>query len=211
MATWVRAAAAAGLLGVLAGAWAQGPRVYACTDAQGRRLTADRPILECIDREQKVMGVNGVRITVPPTPTAREREAQAEQERRAAEERQKLANARRADRALLGRYPSQAVHDLERAKALQAVEDVVAGLQRYLDELHAQRKKLLEETEFYKGPAQYPPRLQRQLQESEQAIAAQRRALAAQAEEKNRVAARFDEELARLKTLWAPPVTAANP
>ncbi|HET7868163.1 MAG TPA: DUF4124 domain-containing protein, partial [Burkholderiaceae bacterium] len=31
-----------------------GSGIYSCTDARGRRLTSDRPIIECLDREQRV-------------------------------------------------------------------------------------------------------------------------------------------------------------
>ncbi|OYX12745.1 MAG: DUF4124 domain-containing protein, partial [Acidovorax sp. 32-64-7] len=37
-------------------AWAQQSNtgsIYTCVDRQGRRLTADRPIAECLDREQR--------------------------------------------------------------------------------------------------------------------------------------------------------------
>ncbi|WP_432214584.1 DUF4124 domain-containing protein, partial [Salmonella enterica] len=39
-------------------AWAQGG-IYTCVDAKGRKLTADRPILDCIDREQKELNASG--------------------------------------------------------------------------------------------------------------------------------------------------------
>lgn len=203
-------AVVAGAMALAAGgAWAQyAPRgIYVCTDAHGRRLTADRPIPECSDREQKLLSSSGtVREVLPPTPTARERELKAEQERRAAENKQRQAEARRAERGLVARYPNQAMHDAERAKALTAVRDVTLTIQRHIEELGQQKKKLQDETAFYKDPSQYPPKLKRQLEEHEQKVAAQHRALAIQEDEKTRVNARFDEELARLKALWAPPV-----
>ena len=52
------------LVSLLAAAWcceataqARGPvRIYSCIDAKGRRLTSDRPIMECLDREQTQYG-----------------------------------------------------------------------------------------------------------------------------------------------------------
>ena len=56
--------------------------IYACTDAQGRRITADRPITECIDRDQRVLGHTGVELRrVGPTLTERERDEQDAQRR----------------------------------------------------------------------------------------------------------------------------------
>ena len=72
------AAAASGL----AAAQTPAPQIYSCVDAAGRRLTADRPILECIDREQRVLGPSGtVQRTVPPSYTAAERAAHEERAR----------------------------------------------------------------------------------------------------------------------------------
>ena len=59
-------------------AWAQQPPVtggvYTCTDAKGRKLTADRPIAECTDREQKILNPSGtVKAKVGPSLTAQEK------------------------------------------------------------------------------------------------------------------------------------------
>ena len=44
--------------------------IYSCVDAQGRRLTSDRPIPDCTTREQRVLNKDGsVQRVVPPTLT----------------------------------------------------------------------------------------------------------------------------------------------
>ena len=205
------------LAAAVAAAWAQsaapaGPGIYTCIDAGGRRLTSDRPIAECLDREQRELSGSGtVRRTVPPSPTAQERAVIEERERKAVEDKQRQADERRAARALVARYPSRAIHEAERNKALQAQQEAIGSGSRRIDELAEQRKVLLVETEFYKDPAQWPAALQRQFDENAQQVAAQRRFIAAQEEEKARINARYDEELARLKVLWAQRSTAAQP
>jgi hypothetical protein len=190
------------LTGALGGAGAQG--IYTCVDAKGRRLTSDRPIPECADREQKELNRTGtVRRIVPPTLTPAERAVQEERERKAAEERQRLAEEKRLQKLLVARYPNQQVHDSERARALRAVGDAIASGQRRLIELGEQRKALQGETEFYKSAAQWPPQLKRQIEENEQQVAAQQRLITAQEDEKKRITRRYDEELARLRLLWA--------
>lgn len=141
-----RLLALGGLLAACAaGASAQG--IYTCVDANGRRITSDRPIDACTDREQKELNPSGrVRRTIGPSLTAAERAAQEEQERKAAAEKERLAEQKRIQKTLLARYPTPAAHDAERAKTLQSVQD---------------------------------PR------------------------EKARIGARFDEEQAQLKPLWA--------
>ena len=204
------------LTAAAATAWAQaaaptGPGIYTCIDARGRRLNSDRPIVECIDREQRELSGSGtVRRTLPPTPTAQERAEIEERERKLAEERQRQSDEKRMARALLNRYPNRAAHDAERAKALQAQQDVIGTGYRRIDELGEQRKLLATETEFYKDPAQWPARLKRQFEENAQQVAAQQRFIAAQEQEKARINARFDEELARLNALWAQRNVAAK-
>ena len=46
------------VFGAAGHAWAQAG-IYTCVDAKGRRLTSDRPIVECLDREQKELTPNG--------------------------------------------------------------------------------------------------------------------------------------------------------
>jgi hypothetical protein len=192
------------LLAAAGSALAQPRSIYTCTDAKGRRLTADRPIAECMDREQKELTPSGtVRRTLGPALTATERAALEERERKEAEERQRQADEKRVRKALLTRYPDQAAHDAERAKALQAAQNVISAGERRVAELQQERRKLNEETEFYKDPAKWPPKLRRQIEDSDQQIAAQQRFVAAQREEKKRIDTQFDEELARLKELWA--------
>lgn len=207
------------LAAALGQAWAQPQQqqpasIYTCIDAKGRRITSDRPIVECNDREQKELNRSGtVRRTLGPSLTATERAAQEERERKAAEERQRLAEEKRVQKALLTRYPNQAAHDAERAKALEQAEDVIAAGHRRIADLREQRRKLNQETEFYKDPSKWPPKLRRQIEEIDNQTAAQQRFVAAQEEEKKRIDTRFDEELVRLKQLWAqlgPTATAAG-
>lgn len=206
------AAVASLLAGGLADAWAQAG-IYTCVDARGRRLTSDRPIVECLDRQQKELGADGtVKRVIGPSLTAEERAAQEAKARKEADEKQRAAEEKRRERVLLARYPDRATHDRERQRALDAVEDVIATAHKRSAELAAQRKKLVAETEFFKAdPAKTPASLKRQLEENEQHLAAQNRFLQTQEEEKRRVNARFDEELAQLKQLWSPTAAAPAP
>lgn len=203
-----RRVAMAGVLALmLAAARAQVTGIYSCVDARGKRWTSDRPIPECSEREQKVYNPSGtVRQVMPPTLTAKEREAQEAQERKLAEERQRRAEEKRVERALLSRYPNRAAHDADRAKALVQVQESIDLAQRGIVALQKQRQKLQQDAEFYKDPSKWPPKLKRQFEENDQQVAAQKRYVANQEEEKKRVNARFDEELAKLKNLWTPPV-----
>lgn len=196
-------AVAAALTSLLGPTSAQG--IYTCTDAKGRRLTADRPIIDCINREQTELSTGGLpRRKIAPTPTVAERAAEEEKAKRLEEERIRLAEDKKRERALVTRYPNRGLHDKERAAALALVDSVTAAVQKRTGELLAQRRTLDGELEFYKiDPSRTPPKLKGLVAEVDAQLAAQRRFLTDQDVEKVRVNARFDEELSRLKALWA--------
>ena len=183
---------------------ATGGSIYTCIDAQGRRITSDRPIAECLDREQRELGPTGVtRRKIGPSLTEQERAALEAQRRKEAEEQSRILEERRRDRALLARYPNQAAHDAERAQALTQVNEVIAIAQRRLRELQQERKALDREMEFYqKDPSKAPAKLRRQIAENQDEMAAQLRFIADREEEKRRIHQRFDAELAHLRQLW---------
>lgn len=192
---------------------APGAAIYSCVDAQGRRITADRPIAACIDRPQSELNKSGTTVRViPPTPTAAEREAQQAREREAVLDRQRARDAIRRDQVLVNRYPNVAAHEIERKKALAQTQGVIDTAQKRLDELLADRKSLNEEMEFYrKDPSKAPAHVRRAIEDNEQSQQEQRRAMAGQQEEQARINARFDAEATHLKTLWTAAAAAANP
>src|SRR4051794_4667289 len=106
--------AAAVLAGVAPGASAPGG-IYTFVGSKGRRLTSDRPILDCIDREQTELSPSGKIVRkLGPSMTAEERAAEEEKQRKALEEKARLEDEKRRDRALLSRFPDRATHDKER-------------------------------------------------------------------------------------------------
>jgi hypothetical protein len=186
--------------------------IYTCIDSKGRRITSDRPIVECLDREQRELGKTGVtRRVLPPSYTAEER-ARLDAQRRAEEEVQaRIAEERRRDRALLVRYPNQSVHDKERGEALAQIDEVVAAVIRREQSLAKQREEINTELEFYQGDVNKAPSwLKRKLEDNQSQSQIQKRFLDDQAQEKKRINARFDEELTKLRQLWRALGSASN-
>ena len=182
-------------------AMAQG--IYTCTDSRGRKLTSDRPIIECLDREQRVMNKDGsTRTVLPPSLTADERAALEAKERRREAERMAQQDAIRRDRNLLARYPNQAEHDKAREAALDDVRASIKNSEHRIAELNKERKPLLDEAEFYKGKAM-PGKLKQSLEFVDVAVDAHKTLIQNQEAEKVRINANYDLELARLKKLWA--------
>lgn len=195
-------------LAMLAPAWAQQAKpqeVYTCTDKQGRRITSDRPIADCVDREQRVLDHTGTeRRRLGPSLSEHERAAQEVQRRKEMEERARIAEERRRERVLTARYPDEATHQAERDAAIDQVEEVTVVAHKRVQSLKAERRRLDQELEFYRGDVtKAPALLQRQIADNEQAQSDQQRFLATQELEKRRIHQRFDAELALLRQLWA--------
>lgn len=204
---WIAAAA----FGMAAGGTCA-QAIFTCIDAKGRKLTSDRPIAECSDRDQRELNPSGSTYrTVKPAMTQAERQAEEERARKADEDRARQLEAVRRDRALLTRYPDQAAHDRERTMAIKRLEDSMVGAGRRTSELQAQQKKLEQEAEFYKNDrTKFPPDLRRQFDEQERNVATQRKFLEGKEEERARIHARFNEELESLQRIWGAPAAAAS-
>lgn len=201
--------------GALAQGEPAGSGIYTCIDAQGRRLSSDRPIAACIDRPQRELSRSGATLRVlPPTATAAEREEQQARQRELANERQRARDAIRRDQALLARYPDQTAHDADRKAALAQTQQVIDAANQRMAELQLERKALDDEMEFYKkDPSKAPARVRRGIEDNAQAVGEQRRAIAGQQAERDRINAHYDAEAAHLRALWqgSPPAAKAAP
>jgi hypothetical protein len=177
--------------------------IYTCIDDKGRKLTADRPIPECVGKEQRVLNKDGsLKSVQPPTLTAEERAEREARERKAAEARAAQADAVRRDRNLMARYPSEDSHNRAREAALDTVRLAIRASDQRLRELTTERKPLADETEFYKGRA-LPLKLRQQLDANDAATDAQRSAMLNQEAELVRINRLYDAELERLRRLWS--------
>lgn len=179
--------------------------IYTCVDAKGRTLTADRPIPDCTDREQTELNPSGTaKRKLEPTYTAKEQADREARERQAQLVAAQKTEEKRRERALMQRYPTPEAHDKERAQALVQIDAVIAAAQKRLGELAEERKRIDDELEFYKkDPSKAPASVRNKLEDNIKSMAVQNRFITDQEDEKKRVNARFDEERARLKPLWA--------
>lgn len=179
--------------------------IYICVDAKGRRLTSDRPIPECSDREQRVLNPSGTtRERIGPTLTAKE-QAQLDAQKRAEQEAaSRQAEERRRDKALLSRYPNKAAHDKQRQESLESVNSVIVVVKSRIESLIGQRNKItIEAKAFGSEPAKWPNGLRQRYAAASQNLESQEKFLADQEQERQRINDRFDEELSRLEDMWA--------
>ncbi|MEN9626851.1 MAG: hypothetical protein RJA10_77 [Pseudomonadota bacterium] len=201
-----RVAVGAALLACMAGAVAQSAPasgIYTCVDDKGRRLTSDRPIVECSAKEQQILNRDGsVRGVHPPVLTAEEKAAIDARERKASAERMAQMESVRRDKNLMARYRDEAAHRKAREASLESVRLAVKATEDRQKELKAERVPLDNEAEFYKGK-RLPPKLKAAIEANDTAMEAQREAAANQQAEFDRVNRIYDSELNRLQKLWA--------
>jgi hypothetical protein len=181
------------------------PRIYQCTLPDGRRVTSDKPIVECMSagKSQRELNKDGSVKGVVEAPLTEEEKAEREQiaRQRDAERTAQEIEIRR-DRDMLKRYPSEAAHGKARARALDDVATSVRNSEARIKLLLQERKPLENEKEFYVGKT-LPNRLKLQLDANDAALEAQRSLVQNQQTEIVRVNKLYDDELARLKKLWA--------
>lgn len=179
------------------------PGIYSCVDGAGKRLTSDRPIQECLDREQRVLNKDGSqKQTLPPRMNAEERAAEEERQRARALQEATRKDAMRRDRNLMLRFPDEVAHNKARESALDDLRKGIELSERHLKDLQDNRKPLLADAEFYQGK-RLPGKLRSKLEANEAQQQAQRDIIQNQKAETGRINALYDAELAHLRKLWA--------
>lgn len=194
----------AALMAPLPASLAASGSIYTCVDAAGRRWTADRPIVQCVDREQRVLGPSGVeRQRIAPALTEAQMAQRLEERRLQQSQAQRMLEQRRRDAALLARYPDQHSHDTQRQQSLVQLEAVQQAAQERLAALQALHAEQAKELDFYANdPSRVPARLNSAIEAAQQTEQEQQRFIDRQAIEIQRVHQRFDAERERLRPLW---------
>ena len=194
---WASALGLALLVGwPAAGALAQ-TRVYTCKDANGKTITADRPLEECQGREQRILGKDGTLIQKIDAPLTTEQRAEraAEEKKKKVEDDRKREQLRK-DKALLNTYEN--VDDIEskRQRALQQVEREARESEKRMTLLQKNAADNAAEAEFYKKKPR-PADLKRRMDENEAALRAEQLLLQSKRDEVTQVNLKFDDDKKR--------------
>ena len=178
--------------------------IYSCVDAKGRTITADRPIMDCLDRNQRELSSFGVvKRQIGPSLTAQEQLQQDQKDKVVAEQRAREAESKRRDRTLLLHYPNRASHDQQRATTLAQSEETIQLAKKIITELNLERKAMSHELETYaKDPSKAPLSIKLSLKDNQASLLEHQQIIVDQEQEKKRITKRFDEELLRLTQLW---------
>lgn len=178
-------------------------KIYRCKDATGRIITSDRPIPECLNREQSLLGRSGVvRKRLQPKKTEKELAQERERQKQLAALEKEKEERRKADRALMGRYPNRKAHDAKRELSLIPVKQTIIMAEQNLKLLQQVRTRLDEQLDFYPDKMKMPGSLRSKNEKNLQAIAAQQKLIRAKAREIERINHRYNTELIKLRALW---------
>jgi hypothetical protein len=162
-------------------------KILTCKDASGNPIITDPADPRCYK----------------PPPNEAERAAVDERKRKELEAYNACKAEQRSLQSLVSRYPTQEKHEAARQAALAQVETTLRASERRMEQLHAERKRLLEEAEFYPN-GNLPAKLKRDIDANTAVIAAQTQAIANQKDEAAQKNAFYDDELAKLRRLWLP-------
>jgi hypothetical protein len=175
-------------------------------ELNGKKVTSDRPIPECANKEQRELNPDGsLKRLIPPTPTADELAAKEEKDREAKLEFAARSDAVRRDRNLMQRFPDEAAHRKARENVLGELRLSSKSSTARIAELMSEKKKLDDEREFYENVRvnkPLPTQLKQKIDANDASLEAQRLLAKNQVAETDRINALYDAELARLRKLW---------
>lgn len=176
--------------------------MYSCI-ANGRTYSADRPPPECANSDIRELNRDGsVRRVISRPLTPEEQRAKALEAKKKIEEEERQLAQRRRDRSLLEAYANDEEIEAARRKALEGAEESIKRSTERTASLAKDRKRLDDESEFYKNRAQ-PDSLKRAYELNAQAASAEQKILAESRSEIARINERFDAEKKRFKDLLA--------
>jgi hypothetical protein len=200
----IRMSAAIALVLVAGALRAQGtgPTIFSCV-ANGRTYSGDRPPPECANSEMRELNRDGsVRKVIPRPLSIEEQRAQALEAKKRHEENEKLQAQRRQDRSLLEAYASEQEIEDARAKALDVSKQVIKRAESRLDRMESDKKKLDDESEFYKK-RELPDHIKRAYATNAQDRTTEQRVIKEAQLEMQRINERFDAEKRRFRELVA--------
>lgn len=185
---------------------APGRPIIQC-DLNGKKITSDRLIPDCVHKEQRELYPDGsLKRIVPPTPTADESAAKEQQELADKLQAAAKSDAVRRDRNLMQRFPDEATHLKAREKALDELRISARISNERIAGLLTERTKLDNDKMFYVNDRvnkPLPSLLKQKIDANDAALEAQKSLAQNQVTETARINALYDAEVARLRKLWS--------
>jgi hypothetical protein len=176
--------------------------IFTCT-VGGKTFSGDRVPPECASTDVRELNRDGSlkRVIARPLTQEEQRVRALEAKKRLEEEERQLAQRRR-DKSLLEAYADEQEIEAARAKSLESGNQTIARAMQRLAGLNGERKKLDDESEFYKKTS-LPDQIKRNYVSNTQQISAEERVISEAQAEIQRINDRFDGEKKRFRELLA--------
>lgn len=176
--------------------------IFTCT-VGGKTFSGDRVPPECASTDVRELNRDGSlkRVIARPLTQEEQRMRALEAKKRLEEEERQLAQRRR-DKSLLEAYADEQEIEAARAKSLESGNQTIARAMQRLAGLNGERKKLDDESEFYKKTS-LPDQIKRNYVSNTQQISAEERVISEAQAEIQRINDRFDGEKKRFRELLA--------
>jgi hypothetical protein len=176
--------------------------IFTCT-VSGKTFSGDRVPQECANSDVRELNRDGsLRRTIPRPLTQDELRARANEAKKRLEEEDRQLAQRRRDKSLLEAYASDEEIEAARAKSLETAAQAIARASQRIAGLNGERKKLDDESEFYKKRV-LPDQIKRSYVSNQQQLSAEEKILSDAHAETQRINELFDAQKKRFRELLA--------
>ena len=176
--------------------------IFTCT-VNGKTFSGDRVPQECANSDVRELNRDGsLRRTIPRPLTQDELRARANEAKKRLEEEDRQLAQRRRDKSLLEAYASDEEIEAARAKSLETAAQAIARASQRIAGLNGERKKLDDESEFYKKRV-LPDQIKRSYVSNQQQLSAEEKVLSDAQAETQRINDLFDAQKKRFRELLA--------
>lgn len=176
--------------------------IFRCTNAQGKVLTSDRPIPECISRGMKVYSNNGrFKNEILPPQTAEEKQKIAQEAERKKQEQLAENERKREERYLLAHYSSEADVEAARKRAVEVLSEKKRFATEQLDALSQLILGLQDELKKSKKTTQEFESIRRRADDLSANVNSTRKAIGFYEEEITRTNREYEDTLNRYRAV----------
>ena len=176
--------------------------IFTCT-VSGKTFSGDRVPQECANSDVRELNRDGsVRRIIARPMTQDELRARAIEAKKRLEDEDKQLARRRLDKSLLEAYASDEEIEAARAKSLESATKAMARASQRIAGLNGERKKLDDESEFYKKRT-LPDQMKRSYVSNQQQLSAEEKILNDARAETQRINELFDAQKRRFRELLA--------
>jgi hypothetical protein len=176
--------------------------IFTCT-ISGKTFSADRVPQECANSDVRELNRDGsLRRVIARPLTQDELRARANEAKKRLEEEDRQLAQRRRDKSLLEAYASDEEIEAARAKSLESAAQAIARANQRIAGLNGERKKLDDESEFYKKRV-LPDQIKRSYVSNQEQLSAEEKVLNDARAETQRINELFDAQKKRFRELLA--------